>query len=164
MSVTIRSFGARPPVVGGLTAILTMIIISGGFSSVAGITARAVPLFCVIYTAVSLYIILTNASRLPDVIGMIFNDALSFRSVGTGVASYGMIRAMRFGVARGILSNEAGSGTSPTAHAGSNTSSPCEQGFFGIVEVFIDTVLLCSMTAFVILLSGKYSGSDAMIV
>ena len=159
-----KSFGLSPYVVGAITALLTLLIISGGFSSVASITVRAVPAFCIIYTAVSLYVILTNASRLPGVIEMILKDAFSFRSAGVGVVSYGFIRAMRFGVARGILSNEAGSGTSPTAHAGSDTSSPCEQGFFGIAEVFIDTILLCSLTAFVILLSGKYTGSDAMLI
>ena len=101
---------------------------------------------------------------MPEIISLIFKEAFDFRSAGVGVGSYGFVRAMRFGVARGILSNEAGSGTSPTAHAGSDTNSPCEQGFFGIVEVFIDTILLCSLTAFVILLSGKYTGDDAMLV
>ncbi len=159
-----KSFGLCPYALGTVVAVLTLLIISGGFSSVAGITVRAVPVFCIVYTAVSLYVILTNASRLPEVMAMIFEDAFSLKPAGAGIASYGFVRAMRFGVSRGILSNEAGSGTSPTAHAGSDTSSPCEQGFFGIAEVFIDTILLCSLTAFVILLSGKYSGEDAMLV
>ncbi len=159
-----QSLGVNPWVIGTASALLTMFIISGGFSSVANITMCAVPAFCIIYTAVSLYIILTNTSRLPEIFSLILEDAFSLQSAGAGIASYGIVRAMRFGVARGILSNEAGSGTSPTAHAGSDTSSPCEQGFFGIAEVFIDTILLCSLTAFVILLSGKYSGGDAMLV
>ena len=159
-----KSVGLSPVVLGAVTAVLTMLIISGGFSSVASITVRAVPAFCIIYTAVSMYIIITNASRLPAVMAMILGDAFSFESACAGIASYGIVRAMRFGVARGILSNEAGSATSPTAHAGSDTESACEQGFFGIIEVFIDTILLCSLTAFVILLSGKYSGNAAMSV
>ncbi|MBQ7821741.1 MAG: alanine:cation symporter family protein, partial [Clostridia bacterium] len=91
-------------------------------------------------------------------------EAFSLRSAGSGVMGYGIIRAMRYGVARGILSNEAGRGTSVTAHASSDTSSPREQGYFGILEVFVDTIVLCSMTAFVILLSGDIDPCDAAMV
>ena len=159
-----NSFSVSAPICGGILTVLTFIVITGGFSMISDLTVYAVPMFCLLYTAISLYIIFTNICELPAVISRILSEAFSLRCVGSGVMGYGIVRAMRFGVARGILSNEAGSGTSVTAHASSDAKSPCEQGFFGILEVFVDTIVLCSMSAFVILLSGDVSPEDAAMV
>ncbi|MBQ4137902.1 MAG: sodium:alanine symporter family protein [Clostridia bacterium] len=158
------SFGFDARLCGIILAILTLIVISGGFSKISEITYFAVPLFCLIYTGISLYVIFANIGELPGVIARIITEAFSLKCAGSGVMGYGIMRAMRYGVARGILSNEAGSGTSVCAHAASDTSSPAAQGAFGIFEVFIDTIVLCSMTAFVILLSGECKAGDAAMV
>nr|MBQ4318686.1 alanine:cation symporter family protein [Clostridia bacterium] len=92
----------------------------------------------------------------------IFSGAFDFTSITGGVGGYAMIRAMRSGVSRGLLSNEAGCGTAPTAHAASDEKLPAVQGCYGIFEVFADTILLCSMTAAVVLIHGNTSGLDGI--
>jgi len=96
---------------------------------------------------------LMNLSYIPSVFSSIFKSAFDFRSMGGGVIGFLSSRALRFGTMRGLLSNEAGCGTAPTAHAAADVKSPAEQGFWGIFEVFVDTVLLCTMTAVVIILN-----------
>lgn len=160
-----KCFGFPKFAVAGVFALLAFIILSGGFSRVSELTFVAVPVFCALYVGVSLYIIISDFSRLPAVFSEIFSGAFSLRAFGGGTLGYAWLEALRLGVVRGILSNEAGSGTSPTAHAAADTDSPCEQGFFGILEVFVDTIVLCSMTAFVVLLSGvSNEGGSAMTV
>ncbi len=83
--------------------------------------------------------------------------AFAFRSVGGGVMGYAIARGMRFGIARGVFSNEAGLGSAPIVHAASSTRSPVQQGFWGIFEVFVDTLIVCSLTALVILTSGIHN-------
>ncbi|MBO7149078.1 MAG: amino acid carrier protein [Clostridia bacterium] len=158
------SFNLDAPLCGAVLSVLTLIVISGGFSKISEITYFAVPVFCLIYTGISLYIIFANISGIPAALARIFREAFSLKSAGSGIMGYGIMKAMRYGVARGILSNEAGSGTSVCAHAASDSSSPAAQGAFGILEVFIDTIVLCSMTAFVILLSGECDASNAAMV
>ncbi len=160
-----NSFGVEPYLCGIILALVTFFVICGGFTKIADFTVMAVPLFCILYSLFSLYIIITNLGELPGVFYRIITEAFSFESVGGGALGFGIIQAMRYGVMRGILSNEAGSGTSVTAHASADTKSPCEQGFFGILEVFVDTILLCSMTAFVILIADNLSkGDPAMVI
>ncbi len=158
------SFNVPSAICGAVLSVLTIFVISSGRGRIAGFTVLAVPVFCLIYILVSLYVIFTNIGQLPGVMYRILSEAFSFESAAGGVMGYSIVRAMRFGVARGILSNEAGSGTSVTAHATSDTNSPCRQGLFGIAEVFIDTIVLCSMTAFVILIAdNSVSGEPAMV-
>lgn len=148
-----NSFGIPKYITGVTLALLAYFVISGGLCKIADITYFAVPVFCILYSAVSLYIIIINAARLPEVLARIIGEAFSLKASGGGIFGFAAFKAIRYGVARGILSNEAGSGTSVSAHAASNAESPVKQGMFGIFEVVIDTLILCSMTAFVILLS-----------
>ena len=160
-----NSFSVSPYVCGIIFAVLTFFVICGGFKRISDFTVLAVPLFCILYSLFSLYIIFTNFTELPRVFGKIISEAFSLRSAGGGILGFAFINAMRYGVLRGILSNEAGSGTSVTAHAASDTDSPCKQGVFGILEVFVDTILLCSMTALVILIADNISpGAPAMVI
>lgn len=160
-----ESFNVPPLICGAVLSVLTLFVISSGTGKIAGFTVLAVPVFCVIYIIVSLYVIFTNASEIPGVLYRIISEAFSFESAAGGAMGYMVVRAMRFGVSRGILSNEAGSGTSVTAHATADTDIPCKQGLFGIVEVFVDTIVLCSMTAFVILIADNaVPGEPAMIM
>lgn len=165
IAVSLNSgFSLSPHICGVVFAVLTFGTICGGFERISDFTYLAVPAFCALYVAVSLYIIFANVGALPSVLCRIFSEAFSLRSAGSGILGYTMMRAMRFGVARGILSNEAGSGTSVSAHAASDANTPCEQGIFGILEVFVDTIVLCSMTAFVILLADNVESGEAAMV
>jgi AGCS family alanine or glycine:cation symporter len=93
----------------------------------------------------------------PSVFKEIFKDAFSISAISGGGLGFLVSNALRYGTIRGLFSNEAGCGTAPIAHATSNTDSPCEQGFLGIIEVFIDTILMCSLTAIVMLVATNYN-------
>ena len=164
MKAAASVFPSFPPLIlGGIVAAAAFAVGAGRAEKVSAVTLGLIPVLSVFYMGVSLWIILANADRLPSVISEIMKGAFSLRSVGGGIAGCAMARAVRFGVTRGIFSNEAGLGTSPSAHACANVRSPHHQGCFGIFEVFCDTVVLCTMTAFVILLSdGAGSGLDSI--
>ena len=138
-------------VLGLILALLALFILCGGFKVIISLTSVLVPFMSVLYILLSLAVIIPRASSLPSVLGEIFSSAFCAESAVGGIFGFLLSRALRFGVMRGLFSNEAGCGTSPTAHV-SSESSPCEQGSMGIIEVFIDTVLLCSMTGFAVML------------
>ncbi len=137
---------------GAILCILTFVVISGGVKSISDVTVRLIPFLSVTYLAISLYIIFTNFSDVALVLKNIVYDAFDMKSVSGGFIGFLTMKSIRFGVSRGIFSNEAGCGTAPFAHASAENKSPVEQGFWGIFEVFVDTILLCSVTAIVILL------------
>lgn len=159
-------FGGRAFYIGMIAAAVILFSVSRGTERITSITSKIIPSATLAYIGISVYIICVNHTQIIPVIRLIFKEAFSIRAAVGGIGGYTLMKAMRFGAARGIMSNEAGSGTSPTAHAKSNLKSPVEQGFWGIFEVFADTVLMCNLTAFVILLSfDEYvlkSGLDGM--
>lgn len=142
---------------GVLTALLVFVVGLGGAKRVSGATERLVPLMTVGFVVVSLAAIGARLSSVPEVLRSIC--VCAFQSEGTGqgilggVGGFLLSRALRLGTMRGLLSNEAGCGTSPMAHAAASTDDPAKQGCLGIVEVFVDTHLLCTMTALVVLLA-----------
>lgn len=146
-------FGKGKLFIGIIFAFVVFLILKNGTKKITDLNALILPFATALYIAVSLYIVVKNSGELYGVTKNIIGYAFSFRSAFGGVCGYGISSAMRFGVARGIMSNEAGSGTSPTAHAKSDTDSPVKQGIWGIFEVFADTVIMCNLTAYVILLS-----------
>lgn len=146
-------FGISPAVTGGLLCVLTFFIIRGGSEVISRFTEKLVPLMTLGYVLLSIAVIILRRELLDDVVREIFSSAFSFRSASGGVLGFFLSRSLRYGVMRGLVSNEAGCGTAPTAHATSNSRNAAEQGFWGIVEVFVDTILLCTMTAFVVMLS-----------
>lgn len=150
------SFGIEPLLSGVVCAVLVGFVILGGMKRIAGITSAIVPLLSVFYIAGALAAICFRASALPEAFSMIFSQAFEFRSVGGGVLGYGFSQAVRFGFSRGVFSNEAGLGSAPIAHASSHTEEPAEQGLWGIFEVFADTIVVCTLTALVILTSGVF--------
>ena len=145
----------NPVYTGLIIGIIGMWIAAGGGKRISGATVMIIPLLSAIYIVICLAIIFNNIERIPAIFANIINEAFSLRSVSGGIGGFTMTRAMRFGVTRGIFSNEAGCGTSPTAHAQADCKSPHHQGCFGIFEVFADTILLCTMTGLVILLSKE---------
>ncbi len=156
-------FGLSPTVTGCLLALLTFVVIVKGISRIAAFCAYVVPLLSLLYILMSLVILLQNAAALPAVLGKIVRSAFSLKAAGGGIGGCLLLKGMRVGFARGLITNEAGCGTAPIAHATAETDSPVRQGFLGIVEVFFDTLVLCTMTGLVILLSiDRYPALDGM--
>ena len=135
---------------GIILCIATMLTVFGGAKKISALTVKIVPFMTFLYIAISLFIIYTKAELIPGVIVKIFKNAFSVKSASGGALGILLSPALRTGVSRGLISNEAGCGTAPMAHARSTTRAPSKQGLFGIFEVFVDTILLCSMTAFVL--------------
>ena len=141
---------------------LCMAVILGGKKRISGVNSVLIPLLALLYILICLFIILKNADALPNVFSIIINDAFSGKSVCGGIFGFSVSSALRYGVSRGVLSNEAGCGTSPCAHASSDSDSIHGQGCLGIFEVFVDTILLCTLTAIVIIVSNVPLSSNAM--
>ncbi|MBQ2730255.1 MAG: sodium:alanine symporter family protein [Clostridia bacterium] len=145
--------GFPPLLTGMLIALAVLPVVIGKGEKVSAVTTFLIPFLSGLYIILSLIIIIPSVEKLPSVFADIIKNAFSFQALGGGVGGFLIARAIRFGTTRGIFSNEAGSGTSPTAHAEANAKSPHSQGCFGIFEVFADTIVLCTLTALVILLS-----------
>ncbi|MBR6514984.1 MAG: alanine:cation symporter family protein [Clostridia bacterium] len=145
-------FSCNGLVVGSVIAILCFLVVYKGIGSISSFTLRMIPILSVGFILFSLVIIIANRSLIPGIIKEIFASAFKKSSAFGGVLGYLLSDSVRYGVVRGIGSNEAGCGTAPTAHATAEATSPRKQGCFGIFEVFVDTVLLCTLTALVILI------------
>ena len=135
-----------------ICALICAFILLGGIQRLADVCALLVPVMAVIYIIASLVVILVNASGIPAVFIAIFEGAFNPASVAGGLAGVGIKTAITKGVGRGIFSNEAGLGSAPIAHAAADVDHPVKQGIYGVFEVFMDTIVVCTMTALVVLL------------
>ncbi len=124
-----------------------------GAQRTAAVTSRIVPVMSALYIAAAVYIIAANIARMPAVLELIFRSAFGLEAAAGGINGYMVKQAVSMGFRRGVFSNEAGLGSSVAAHAASDVSDPCVQGMWSIFEVFFDTIVMCSMTAFVLLAS-----------
>ena len=140
-------------ILGIIITILVALVLLGGIKRIGQVTERLVPFMALLYLILAIGVILLNVNRIPTVFASIFQGAFSPSAVSGGVIGT-MFTSMKKGVSRGIFSNEAGLGTGSIAHAAADTSDPIQQGFFGIFEVFTDTIIICTMTALVILCSN----------
>ena len=140
-------------VVGFPVPIIVALILVGGVKRIGKVTEKLVPLMALLYIILGIGLILIRFDRIGDVLVSIFQGAFQPAAVTGGVVG-SFFLSMQKGVSRGIFSNEAGLGTGSIAHACADTDKPVEQGMFGIFEVFMDTIVICTMTALVILLSG----------
>lgn len=138
-------------VIGLFVAVLIGLVIVGGIKSIAKVTSKVVPFMCMLYIGASIVIILTHFTQIPHAICTIFREAF-FPQAVTG----GVIGCIIMGLRRSVQSNEAGIGSSPIAYAAVKTNEPVSQGFVSMLEPFLDTVVVCSMTAFVIILTEQY--------
>ena len=138
-------------VIGIVLAVLIALILLGGIKRIGQVTEKLVPFMAVIYVLLAAGVVLLNLKNIPHVFVSIFEGAFTPASV-TGGAVGSFFISMKKGVSRGIFSNEAGLGTGSIAHACADTKKPVKQGFFGIFEVFIDTIVICSCTAMIMLL------------
>ena len=154
------SVGTLNLIIGIVLAILIGMILLGGIKRIGQVTEKLVPFMAAIYVILALGVVVLNFQNIPSVFGSIFEGAFSPASV-TGGAVGSFFMSMKKGVSRGIFSNEAGLGTGSIAHACADTKKPVKQGFFGIFEVFVDTIVICTLTALVILCSGVPVGYGA---
>ena len=140
-------------VIGIILAVLIGLILLGGIKRIGQVAEKLVPFMAVIYIILAIGVVILNYRNIPTVFASIFKGAFSPVAV-TGGAVGSFFMSMKKGVSRGIFSNEAGLGTGSIAHACADTRKPVKQGFFGIFEVFVDTIVICTLTALVILCSG----------
>lgn len=144
-------------------SVFMMYIVWRGVPRIAGILSKAVPIMCILYLIAGIVIILMNISVVPAVISSIFTNAFTGTAAIGGFAGVGVKTAMQAGISRAVNSNEAGMGTSPMIHAAADTVHPVRQGLWGIMEVFIDTIIICSITALSVLCTGVWSnGTTSM--
>ena len=148
-----ETFNVPRGLTGIVLATLTALVIIGGIGRIGSFTSKLVPFMAVFYIGFAAFIIVTNLAAIPSVLKLIVTHAFTPCAAGGGFLGATVAQAIRFGFARGVFSNEAGLGSSPIAHAAARTDSPVRQGMIAMVEVCIDTLFICSMTAFVILLA-----------
>ncbi len=154
--------GMNPMFTGIFLSIIVAFVLIGGVKRIGHITSYLVPFMAMFYIAAGIVVIVMRIGDIPSVLVSIITSAFSFEAVGGGVFGYAIVIAMKQGFARGVFSNEAGLGSAPIAHAASSTEEPAEQAIWGVFEVFIDTIIICSITAFAVLLSGAELGSEAL--
>lgn len=141
--------------------LMCAVVVYGGLKRVGHFASRMVPLMAVLYVGTGLVIIGMHAAELPQVFGLIFKHAFTPMAAVGGFGGATLIIAIRTGIARSLYSNEAGWGTSPMAHATAKVDHPIQQGMWGIMEVFIDTIVVCSVTGLVILTTGAWKTGEA---
>lgn len=151
-----ETFNVPPLVTGVVLAILTALVILGGIKRIGKVTELLVPFMAAIYIVGALVIIILNGSHIPEAFGLIFANAFTPTAAVGGFAGATLAKGIQKGIARGVFSNEAGLGSAPIAHAAATTDHPVRQGLWGVFEVFVDTIVICSMTALAILVSGLW--------
>ena len=148
------SFGVSPVITGIILTGLAGLVIIGGIKRVASVTEKLVPFMALAYIIGTVTIFVMNIDRAGDVFGAIFRGAFGIKAAGGGVIGSGVAMAVQWGMKRGVFSNEAGLGSSVMVHSSSNVREPVVQGMWGIFEVFSDTIVVCTLTAFALLSSG----------
>ncbi len=154
------SFRVPPWLSGLVMAVMVYAVLIGGIRRIAEVARRLVPLMALVYVGGSLVILALHFDALPAAFATIVSHAFSGTAAAGGFAGASVMAAVRFGVARGIFSNEAGLGTAPIAHAAAKTRDPVRQGVVAMLGTFIDTLVICSMTALVIIVTGAWTTGE----
>lgn len=150
-------FASNQWVFGLMMALVTALVIIGGIRSIAKVTSKLVPTMCVIYILSALLVLVVNAQAIPGAIGMIVTEAFQPRAAVTG----GILAAFIWGMRRATFSNEAGIGSAPIAHSAARTRKPASEGVVALLEPFVDTVIVCTMTSLVIVTTMQFDGDTA---
>lgn len=156
------AFGVSPRIVGGVVAAFVAVVILGGIGRIGQVSSALVPMMALLFTGGGLVVLFFNRAALPSAFAQIFGAAFSLPALAGGGAGYGISAALRYGVARGVFTNEAGMGSSAMAHAVADAKSPHDQGLWGILEVFLATLVIATTSALVILSSGIYQSQEAL--
>jgi AGCS family alanine or glycine:cation symporter len=145
---------------GLVLALLVGMVILGGVTRIARVASAIVPFMALLYVGASILVLINHATAIPEAFAIIFNHALNPWAVGGAAVG----EAIRWGVARGLFSNEAGLGSSPMAHAAARTNEPVREGLVAMMEPFIDTLVICTMTGLVIVVTGAYTVQQSELV
>jgi len=151
------SFGIDPSLTGIVMAVIAGIVILGGIKRIGEVTEIMVPFMALLYLGGGLVALARYAGEVPGALALVFESAFSGAAATGGFTGATVMMALRYGVARGLFSNEAGLGSAPMVHAAARTDHPVRQGLYGIFEVFVDTMLVCTITGLVILCTGVWS-------
>ena len=155
------SFNIPPLATGIVLAVITGLVIVGGIKRIGAFTEKLVPFMAAIYIIGGLVILFTNIGAIPAAFALIFKEAFTGTAAVGGFVGSTMMLAIRYGVARGVFTNEAGLGSAPIAHAAATTDHPVRQGLWGVFEVFVDTLVICSLTALVIITTGAWQSGES---
>jgi AGCS family alanine or glycine:cation symporter len=145
---------------GVVMTVLTAAVILGGIGRIASVASKLVPTMAVIYIAGALFVIFSYIDQVPSAFSLIISHAFTGTAAAGGFVGAAVWAAVRFGVARGIFSNEAGLGSAPIAHAAAKGTTPVQQGMIAMLGTLIDTLIICTMTALVIILTGAWSSGE----
>jgi hypothetical protein len=155
------SFGINPWMTGLFMAALTGIVLLGGVKSIGRVTSAFVPIMIILYVGAALIVLGLHLAEIPDALALIFHDAFTGTAATGGFVGSTFMIVVQYGVARGIFSNESGMGTSAIAAAAARTREPVRQGLVSMTQTFIDTIIVVSMTALVIVVTGAWKATDA---
>ncbi len=144
-------------------AVVTALVVIGGIKRIGKVASMIVPFMAILFLILAIIVICINGAAIPAAFASIFASAFTTKSILGGFAGYGIMSAMRYGFARGVFSNEAGLGSSPIAHATSSEVEPVRQGLWGIFEVFLDTFVICTLTALFVLTANLGGESGATV-
>lgn len=165
--VMANTFAIDERVTGAVLAVIVFLVLIGGIKRIAEFAGKLVPIMASLYIISALVLMVIFADKIPGALSLILEHAFNPVSATGGFAGATVLYAIRFGIARGIFSNEAGLGSAPIAHAAAKTNSPVQQGTIAMLGTFIDTIIVCSMTGIVIVASGAWttgaSGADLTI-
>jgi AGCS family alanine or glycine:cation symporter len=150
------SFGIDPRLTGIALVVVTGIVIFGGIKRIGEVTEVLVPFMALLYLGGALIILVAHATEIPGAVRLVFDSAFTGTAAVGGFAGSTLMIAMRVGIARGLFSNEAGLGSAPIVHSAARTDHPVRQGLYGIFEVFVDTILVCTSTGLVIIATGVW--------
>ncbi len=156
------SFGFPTWAIGLVVAILAAMVVIGGIQRIAGVTEILVPFMAIFYIVGAIVVLVINASAIPGAFGLIFKDAFTGTAATGGFLGATVMYACRIGMARGVFTHEAGMGSAPIAHASAANDHPARQGLWGAFEVFFDSIVMCTITALVILTSGLWHADPMM--
>lgn len=159
----LKSYRLNPYIVTAIMALITGIVVIGGFKRIGQFCERLVPFMSLVFILGGAIVIVVNFEKIPQVFSMIFRHAFSAAPAAGGFAGAAIRAAIKEGMAKGMFSNEAGQGSAPMAHATAITKHPFQQGVWGAFEVFVDTIVICSLTAFVILSTGAFTSGESGI-
>ncbi len=158
-----EGFGVPAGISGAVLSVLVGAIIFGGIGRIAKITEKLVPAMTAVFIAGIMTVIFMHLRSVPEAFCRIITEAFDIRAVSGGFMGYGMAAAIKYGISRGVFSNEAGLGTSPIIHSSAETDDPYEQGMWGIFQVFTDTIVLCTLMALCVLVTdGDSKGLDGI--
>lgn len=155
----------NPIYIGIVITIIAAMVTIGGVKRLTDISSKIVPVMAGLYILAVLFILITNITKVPTMLADIFKGAFGIKQAFAGLGGYTIMQAFRYGVARGLFSNDAGNGIAGIMHASADVKHPAEQGFLGMFGTFVTTIIICTLTAFAIMLTGVLgNGSDGIVL